>query len=81
MGDLDSPDYARDLELFKITTPNGYPVQREDWGVFPNRTVRIFELKGENWIDKFEIATSEEFQSTLNAGNFALNMLALAGLF
>ena len=49
--------------------------------MYPNRTVRILELKGENWIDKFDIATSEEFESTVNAGNFAINMLAVAGLF
>ena len=81
MGDLDDADYARDLDLFKLSNPEGYPVQKEDWSGGLNKTARILEIKGEAWIDKFGIAASEEFESQQNTGNFAINMLALAGLF
>ena len=61
MGDLDDPDYSRDLELLKLTDPQGYPVQKEDWSQGVNKTARIVEIEGEQWIDKFSIAADEEF--------------------
>jgi len=47
MGDLDDQDYSRDLELLKLTNPEGYPVQKEDWSGGTNKTARIVEIEGE----------------------------------